>query len=35
MRQADIDSRRVETYWRMMAAKRGNKKVKKGAAKQK
>ena len=35
MRQADIDSRKVETYWRIMDAKKGKKKVKKGVAKQK
>lgn len=35
MRQADIDSRKVETYWRMMDAKKGKKKAKKGGAKQK
>ena len=35
MRQADIDSRKVETYWRLADAKKGKKKVKKGVAKQK
>lgn len=36
MRQADIDSRRVETYWRMLDQKRGGKKKqKKGQAKAK
>lgn len=35
MRQADIDSRKVETFWRLMDSKKGKKKVKKGGAKQK
>lgn len=33
MRQADIDSRKVETYFRMMDSKKGKKKGKKGGAK--
>ena len=33
MYQADIDSRKVETYWRLMDAKKGKKKAKKGGAK--
>lgn len=35
MRLADIDSRKVETYWRLMDQKKGKKKPKKGGAKQK
>jgi len=35
MRRADIESRRVETFWKLMDNKKGKKKVKKGAAKAK
>lgn len=33
MRQADVESRRYEVYWRLMDAKKGKKKGKKGGAK--
>ena len=33
MREADIDSRRYEVYWRVMDAKKGKKKKGKGGAK--